>query len=76
VNSLDLPAPFQVFTADLTASAGVVITAALLVGFRHYGGDFQVLAGGIHGNECQIRRTDVLGGIGNVILDVDFEALG
>jgi hypothetical protein len=70
----NLATAFEFGAADLAAASGVFVTAAFLVGFWDHGWNFEMFARAVDCDEGQVCRTDVLGGIGDVVLDVHLDA--
>src|SRR5690348_2403366 len=65
---------FQFRTADLAAAAGVVVATALVISLRNDSSDLQVLASGVDRHESQVGGSDVLRGVCDVVLHVNFYA--
>ena len=68
------PSPMQFGATNLTAPSGIVVTPPLLLGLGNDGSDFQPLARCIDSHKSKVRRSYVLRGIGDVVLNEDFHS--
>src|SRR5579864_4037113 len=72
--STERATPFQFSAPDLAAAAGIVVATTLLLGFRNDRCYLEVTAFLVDGNKSQVRRSNVLRAVGNVIFNEDFHS--